>query len=196
MRWWGWGDPAHPTALPEHALGFLRETVGVSDSPHPPVALEAVRLPQTRLRESAKTALQAIVGPDGVRDDHGERVAHAAGKSYPDLVRLRAGAPEGAPDAVVLPSSHEQVRVVLAECERSSLAVVPFGGGTSVMGGVEPLRGEHDGVIALDMRRIVRIAEPRPRVADRDGWRGHAWTGAGGTAGSGGADAGTLATVV
>ncbi len=82
---------------------------------------------------------------------------HAAGKGYPDLVRLRAGEPEGAPDAVLHPSTHEQVRAVLELCARASVAVVPFGGGTSVVGGVAPLRGEHSGVVSLDMARMGAV---------------------------------------
>ncbi|MGO9249143.1 MAG: FAD-binding oxidoreductase, partial [Solirubrobacteraceae bacterium] len=159
MRWWGWGDPDHGSTLGESTLELLRETVGVAGTPRPPVALSAVKLPNTQLSESAQAALEAIVGRDGVRADHAERAMHAAGKGYVDLVRMRSGSPEGAPDAVVLPASHEQVRAVLELCSRSELAVVPFGGGTSVVGGVEPLRGEHAGVISLDMCRIAQIAE-------------------------------------
>jgi alkyldihydroxyacetonephosphate synthase len=159
MRWWGWGDPAHTSTLGETALRLLEETIGTPGAPRSPVALGAVQLPGTRLRESARTALEAIVGADAVRDDHSERVMHAAGKGYVDLVRMRAGTPEGAPDAVVLPGSHEQVRAVLEVCASSGLAVVPFGGGTSVVGGVQPLSGEHGGAIALDMRRIAGVLE-------------------------------------
>ncbi len=159
MRWWGWGDPDYGSNLGESTLQLLRETVGVASTPRPPVALSAVRLPSTRLTEGAQAALEAIVGREGVRADHSERVMHAAGKGYVDLVRMRSGAPAGAPDAVVLPASHEQVRAVLELCARSELAVVPFGGGTSVVGGVEPSRGEHAGVIALDMRCVAEIAE-------------------------------------
>jgi alkyldihydroxyacetonephosphate synthase len=159
MRWWGWGDPDHGSTLGESTLELLRETVGVAGTPRPPVALSAVKLPNTQLSESAQAALEAIVGRDGVRADHAERAMHAAGKGYVDLVRMRSGSPEGAPDAVVLPASHEQVRAVLELCSRSELAVVSFGGGTSVVGGVEPLRGEHAGVISLDMCRIAQIAE-------------------------------------
>jgi alkyldihydroxyacetonephosphate synthase len=159
MRWWGWGDPGHGQALSARTLELLRETVGVAQTPRPPVALEAVRLPPTRLREDARGALAAIVGVDGVRDDRLERVVHAAGKGYVDLVRVRAGTPAGAPDAVVLPGDHEQVRAVLELCASRGLAVVPFGGGTSVVGGVEPLTGGHAAVIALDTRRLARIAE-------------------------------------
>jgi alkyldihydroxyacetonephosphate synthase len=159
MRWWGWGDPAHGPALNAHTLELLRETVGVSDAPRPPVALDAVRLPATRLDQEARAALAAIVGAEAVRDDHLERVAHAAGKGYVDLVRMRAGAPAGAPDAIVLPDDHEQVRAVLELCASRGLAVVPFGGGTSVVGGVEPLSDGHAAAIALDTSRIAQIAE-------------------------------------
>ncbi|MFI4985265.1 MAG: FAD-binding oxidoreductase [Solirubrobacterales bacterium] len=159
MRWWGWGDPDHAPALPAHALGFLAETVGIAHHPRPAVALAHVRLGPPAAGETRLAALRAIVGEENVRDGRSERVAHAAGKGYLDLVRLRSGEPEGAPDAVVLPSSHEQVRAVLELCARTSLAVVPFGGGTSVVGGVEPLRGAHEGVLALDMRRMGAVIE-------------------------------------
>jgi alkyldihydroxyacetonephosphate synthase len=159
MRWWGWGDPEHGPALNQHTLELLRETVGISEQPRPPVALDAVRLPQTRLDQDAKAALAAIVGAGAVRDDRLERVAHAAGKGYVDLVRMRAGMPAGAPDAVVLPDGHEQLRAVLELCASRGLAVVPFGGGTSVVGGVEPLSGGHGAAIALDTRRMAQITE-------------------------------------
>jgi alkyldihydroxyacetonephosphate synthase len=159
MRWWGWGDPEHPQSLPAHALQFLRETVGIAARPRPPVALGQVQLDPSALSEQAASALRGIVGADGVRDDHGERVVHAAGKGYPDLVRLRAGRPEGAPDAVIRPTDRGQVRAVLEQCARSSVAVVPWGGGTSVVGGVAPLRGEHAAVVALDMGRMGRVLE-------------------------------------
>jgi alkyldihydroxyacetonephosphate synthase len=159
MRWWGWGDPEHPPALPEHALGFLRETVGLAARPRPPVALGQVHLAPPPSSESVLAALRAIVGAEHVRDGHTERVLHAAGKGYPDLVRLRAGEPDGAPDVVVYPGGHEQLQALLELCSRSSLAVVPFGGGTSVVGGVAPLRGEHGGVLALDMSRMTGVLE-------------------------------------
>ena len=159
MRWWGWGDGAHPRALPAHALEFLRKTVGVAPRPRPPVSLGAVHLARSVLSDQTAAALREIVGAEGMRDDHSERVLHAAGKGYPDLVRLRAGRPEGAPDAVVRPASQEHVRAVLDQCARLSVAVVPWGGGTSVVGGVAPLRGEQAAVIALDMGSMSRVLE-------------------------------------
>jgi alkyldihydroxyacetonephosphate synthase len=157
MRWWGWGDPAHPPGLPAAALGFLADTVGLAGSPRPPVALANVRLPAPALSDAAVAQLREIVGAANVRDDHLERVDHAAGKGYPDLVRMRAGEPRSAPDAVVLPADGRQVAALLELCARESLAVVPFGGGPSVVGGVEPLRGEQRSVISLDMRRMGAV---------------------------------------
>ena len=159
MRWWGWGDPGHASALPPHALGFLRDSVGLAPRPRPAVALANVELQGSRLSHSQLSALRGIVGEHGVRVDHRERVLHAAGKGYPDLVRLRAGQPEGAPDAVLYPHSHQQLRALLELCARQSLAVVPFGGGTSVVGGVAPLRGEHSAVLALDMGQLDAVLD-------------------------------------
>ena len=157
MRFWGWGEDAHAGGLPPHARAFLEEHVGTASSERPPVALEQVRLEPSALGGDAHADLAAVVGERNVRTDHAERVLHAAGKGYPDLVRLRAGEPEGAPDAVVHPASHEEIRAVLSACASRSVAVIPFGGGTSVVGGVAPLRGSHGAAIALDLGRLSGI---------------------------------------
>ena len=175
MRWWGWGEVAHPPALGVDALAFLREHLdvpgrsrasgsagggraGVADGLSAPVALGSVALEPSALSEDTLAALREVLGAEGVRVDHRERVLHAAGKGYPDLVRLRAGTPAGAPDAVLHPSERAQLRALLALCARHSVAVVPFGGGTSVVGGVAPLRGlRHRAVVALDLGRLSGV---------------------------------------
>ncbi len=157
MRWWGWGDPRRAPAVGPSMLRLLQERVGTSPRPRPPVALARVQLPAARLTAAAHAELQALLGRDAVRDDHAERVKHAAGRSYPDLVRLRAGEPQQAPDAVLYPSNAKQLGMVMAVCAKHSVAVVPYGGGTSVVGGVAPLRGEHAAVVALDMRDLAEL---------------------------------------
>jgi alkyldihydroxyacetonephosphate synthase len=157
MRWWGWGEPDHPRVLPDHAVAFLRDEVGMAPEARPPAPLDQVRVSDPALPDGARDRLAAVVGAEHVRDDLEARVVHAAGKSYPDLLRQRAGDCEHAPDAVVYPADHEQVVAVLATCAEAQVAVVPFGGGTSVVGGVEPLRGEFPAVVTLDLRRLDRV---------------------------------------
>jgi alkyldihydroxyacetonephosphate synthase len=158
MRWWGWGEEGHQVTLPEPALALLRDELGADLSArHEPVALEEVRLPQPRLPGGARARLEAAVGAGHVLDDRVARVAHAAGRSYADLVRLRAGDASSAPDAVVAPGSPDEVRAVLEACSEARVAVVPFGGGTSVVGGVEPVSDGFEGAVALDLRRLDRV---------------------------------------
>jgi alkyldihydroxyacetonephosphate synthase len=159
MRWWGWGEPDRPAGLPAHALDFLRETVGIAPQPRPPVALANVRLAPSALSAETLGELRSLLGAGGVRDGHEERVLHAAGKGYPDLVSLRAGEPQGAPDAVLYPSDAAQLIPLMELCARRSLALIPFGGGTSVVGGLAPLRGEHGAALALDLRDLSAVAE-------------------------------------
>jgi len=129
MKWWGWGDPAVTPELPAHALEFLRAELGATAERRDPVALEDVRLPDSALPAQARERLAGSVGQEHVREDRLARVLHAAGKSYPDLVRQRAGDCDQAPDAVVLPGSDAEVRAVLRACAEAGVAVVPFGGG-------------------------------------------------------------------
>src|SRR5690606_14157635 len=76
---------------------------------------------------------------------------------------MRAGDARDAPDAVVLPGSHEEVTEVLRVCSAHRVAVVPFGGGTSVVGGLTPVRRGFTGVVALDLSRLSRLVS-----VDRD----------------------------
>ena len=150
MAWWGWGSPDVPRELTPGAHSFLSGELGELAEPRGPVALEDVELPDA-----------APLGdmPVEVRTDPAARIGHAAGRSYPDLVRLRAGRPDAAPDGVAYPGNASDVAAVLGACAKAGVAVVPFGGGTSVVGGVEPLRGSHRACLALDLGRLDRLLE-------------------------------------
>jgi alkyldihydroxyacetonephosphate synthase len=157
MVWHGWGDATRRSGLSPSARAALTDALGPLDPPIPPVALDQVRVGPSRLAPAARAALVQVTGPDGVRDDHRTRVEHAGGRSYPDLVRRRQGDAVAAPDAVVLPRSRAEVDGLLAACGAHRVALVPFGGGTSVVGGVEPERGGFDAVVAIDLRRLDQL---------------------------------------
>ena len=120
------------------------------------VELDAVALPDPAPLPSS--LVEAAGGEDALSATLEDRVRHAAGKSYPDLVRIRTGRPADAPDAILAPARAEEVAALLAACAAERVAVVPFGGGTSVVGGVEPLRGGHDRLVALDLAPMRAVA--------------------------------------
>ena len=158
MRWWGWGEDADAISLPDAAAAMLRSELSLDGSERGErVTLERVKLPAPALDAGVRGRLVAIVGEGSLKDDHQTRVSHAAGKSYPDLVRVRSGNPASAPSAVVAPASAEQVAAVLGVCASAGVAVVPFGGGTSVVGGVEALPGAHATAVSLDLTRMDRV---------------------------------------
>ena len=89
-------------------------------------------------------------------DDRG-RLLRAGGKSTLDLLRRRDFGVQDAPDAVLVPGDDDEVAALLRFCADHGIAVVPFGGGTSVVGGLDPLRGDFKAVVALDLRRFDQL---------------------------------------
>ena len=158
--WHGWGDPAE--AHPLSAAGWsMLGSLGIARGPKsPPVALEQVVLPPIALGATELDALREVVGDGFVHTDRRWRVEHAGGKSYPDLWRLRRGDGSQAPDAVVEPADAGEVQRLLEVCGAHRVAVVPFGGGTSVVGGVGAAAGggaTFAGVVAVDLRRLDQL---------------------------------------
>jgi alkyldihydroxyacetonephosphate synthase len=154
-KWWGWGDPSVSPDLDEPALATLRERVGdLRPAPRAVEQVDRVVLPDAR---PLPAALVEAVGAENIYSGAEDRVRHATGCGYVDLSRLRSGRLEAAPDAVLLPGDADAVRRVLEVCARERVAVVPFGGGTSVVGGIEPLRGAHESLISLDLSRLRAV---------------------------------------
>ncbi|WP_425581989.1 FAD-binding oxidoreductase [Streptosporangium fragile] len=157
MLWSGWGDPAKAADLPEPVRRLLHDMLGVRPPQAPAASFGEVRLPAAALSPLVLTELRGAVGADHVRFDDDARIRHTRGKSTPDLMRMRAGDGSDAPDAVVLPGSHREVLDVLRICAGHRVAVVPFGGGTSVVGGLVASRRGFAGVVALDLARLDRL---------------------------------------
>jgi len=153
---WGWGyeDEAVSATDAAGAAGFVQERLGfAAQEAEEPVPLEAAALRSPRPLPPA---------PPGVPWDTSNhaRATHAWGKSYLDVVRALRGRFDHAPDAVARPGDERQVAVVLEWATEHGVAVVPYGGGTSVVGGVTPAV---DGpVVSLDLGALDALLEVDP----------------------------------
>jgi alkyldihydroxyacetonephosphate synthase len=165
-KWWGWGDPAIEPEPDAEALGVLRERIGELEPWPLARSLEDFALPAS---EPPPQAMIEAVGEENVFRGEEDRLRHAAGRGYADLARLRNGALESAPDAVLMPADAAALRRVIEIGAREGVAIVPFGGGTSVVGGVEPLRGSHGRVISLDLGALQEVEIDRRSLTARLG---------------------------
>ena len=164
--WWGWGDPSIRPELDEAALDVLRERVGELEPW--PLARELGDFPLPPA-EPLPPAIAKAVGVENVFTGDEDRLRHAVGRGYADLAQLRLGALDGAPDAVVTPADAAAVRRLLDVCAAEGIAVVPFGGGTSVVGGVAPLRGSHGRLVSLDLTALRDVEVDRTSLTARLG---------------------------
>ncbi|MEU8775445.1 FAD-binding oxidoreductase [Streptomyces sp. NPDC048606] len=154
MAWNAWGDPALAKPLTDEIAALVRGLLEISPSDAAPIAAGDVRLKPSRLSGVHLRGLAGIVGEEHVSTLDGDRLPRAGGKSTPDLLRRRSSEPQDAPDGVVVPGSEGEIAELLTFCTRQRIAVVPFGGGTSVVGGLDPVRGEFAAVVSLDLRRF------------------------------------------
>jgi alkyldihydroxyacetonephosphate synthase len=154
---WGWGwedEQPSPEELRAAAGGLARHLGFGAQEPEEPVPLAAIALPAPRLAPPT----DALAGICTTAD--GERVRHAYGRAYRDLVRAFRGRIEHPPDVVARPREEADVERVLAWAADANAAVIPFGGGTSVVGGVEPRVGDRfEGVVTLDLTALDRVLE-------------------------------------
>lgn len=154
-RWWGWGhlDEGLDEAEARRLSRIFRDFLGLTPrEPAAPPSLEAVRLPAPRLR--------AADAPCPAEDGAYWRISRSAGKSTRELLALRRGEVRHAPDVVAFPRNRAEIVALLEWADQRRLAVVPFGGGTSVTGGVEPVVGDgFEGVLTIDMTAMGRLLE-------------------------------------
>jgi alkyldihydroxyacetonephosphate synthase len=154
---WGWGfqDAAIGAAEAHAAAPGVVEMLGFGSTEVEEPAAE-LALPAPRV--AAPSALAAICSSDD-RD----RACHSLGKSYVDTIRGFRGRYEHAVDLVVRPRGEPDVEAVLEWAAGANVAVIPYGGGTSVVGGVEPrVPGSFDGAVSLDLGALDRVLEIDP----------------------------------
>src|SRR4051812_39284014 len=152
--WTSWG--ATQPELSRGARALLREALGPLTASKPAAVADA-RLAPSALPDATRQRLVTALGETGVRTDAEGRARHAGGQSYEEIVRRRHGDAGAAPDAVLLPSKADDIDQVLRICTDDGVAVVPWGGGTSVVGGLAAERGPHRALVALDLSRLDQL---------------------------------------
>lgn len=160
MKWWGWGDPnvRFPLADRPGFQDYLRENLTIEDfdqswDPNP----SQFQLPPSRLDPGTIAELQEHLGVAAISVDDMERIRHSFGRSYIDMLNVRRYQLPAVTDAVVFPETEDHLLETLQWADSHELAVVPYGGGTSVVGGVTPLMGEKRAVVTVNLRKMTRV---------------------------------------
>jgi alkyldihydroxyacetonephosphate synthase len=155
-RFWGWGwEDGGPTPAQVDALGaLLAARFGLRGlRPRTPPRVEELALPAPRLRPPAALADRCSAAPF-------DRAAHAYGKSFRDVVRAFRREYPRPPDLVAFPRDEGEVAAVLDWCADAGAAAIPYGGGSSVVGGLEPpAGGRWSGVVSIDLGHLDRVLE-------------------------------------
>ena len=150
MRYWNsWGhDGTEKPPLTETALAFVRDTLGDS-SPLPEATLEDVcnQVPASRLPDHPLIEKDAEV-----------RVRHARGQSLPDWIAMKSGDFGCFPDGVAFPETPEQIRELMDLARTEDFTVIPYGGGTSVVGHINPQKQER-AVLTISLERMTRLLD-------------------------------------
>jgi alkyldihydroxyacetonephosphate synthase len=155
-KFWGWGREGEGPDE-RQAAGVVKTLAGLFGAGdlelRAPPRIEDVKLAEPRLQPPASLAGLC-------RSDPLERAGHTYGKSYRDIVRGARGDFAAAPDLVAYPGDEADVTALLDWCADARAAAIPYGGGSSVCGGVEARVGDgFAGAVSIDLSRLDRILE-------------------------------------
>jgi len=171
-KWYGWGLIQGPDLLKDKRDSFwnwLRELSGFAELPYtPPVDINSIQMSEPALPPPLISELKAKIPQGKVTSEPIERIIHARGKSYLDTLTLRSGRLPNVPDIVIYPKTKEEVINIIHWASLNDVAIIPFGGGTSVVGGVNPIKGQnHLGIATLDLRAMNHLIniDTKSRIA-------------------------------
>ncbi len=171
-KWCGWGWIQGPDLLKDKRSAFwnwLRDLSGFEELPHTsPIEITSIQMKSPELPSSLVSELESKITQGRITTEPIERIIHARGKSYPDTLALRSGELPNVPDIVIYPKSKEEVIEIVRWAFLHRVAIIPFGGGTSVVGGVNAIKDkEHIGIATIDLRDMNRIIglDSKSRIA-------------------------------
>ena len=147
-RWNGWGDDTRDYPVPPGLVDLLTDSIGRGRQPDDVSLSTAVcQVPPSRL-------------PSGemLSTDPADRLLHARGQSFPDLVAMRTGQLGALPDGVAHPRSGADVRALIDGARDHDARLIPYGGGTSVVGGVTTTSSGAP-VLTVDLRGLAGLLE-------------------------------------
>ena len=158
-----WGAPGvfhHPD---ERLVGFIKETLGLSDDdikePHLPGLEEIKGLKRSKLAQEDIKRLTEIVGEDNVDKGDYQRLRHAIGYAYLDVMMLRTGKLPRLPDLVIYPRGEEDIIELVKYCNGKKIPITPFGGRSSVTLGVNTRKGGISLDMTRHMNRVIEVDE-------------------------------------
>lgn len=163
MKWWGWGVEGKGGFSAErhpYLIDWIKKTLHIKQyRMTPPIDRKEIRLPTPHLNAAFIEEMKQVLRSDQMNSDEEARLCHSYGKSYRDLIRMRKGIVTRSPDMVIYPENHTEVEAILRSAAQHQVCVIPYGGGTNIVGGVEP-RGNHDRmIVTLHMGSMSKLLQ-------------------------------------
>src|SRR4030042_880078 len=147
-RWNGWGDEAITYPVSSSVISFLEQLVGKGSQSNDISQKEVLaHIPKSRLPKHPLVSTELLT-----------RLRHARGQSFSNWIDLRSGLLNTFPDGVASPMSNDEVLDLIQYARHSDIHLIPYGGGTSVGGHIDPIKGKTP-VLTIDMSRMNRLIE-------------------------------------
>ncbi|MCL4278396.1 MAG: FAD-binding oxidoreductase, partial [Ignavibacteriaceae bacterium] len=160
MKWWGWGNPEETYNLEDrpNAWSYLEQKLGLDGRKCSVINLDEIELPASHLPQPYLNQLINLCGQENIEIDKVSRLTHSLGLSYGDLIRRRQGKIHNPVDIVVYPENEIQIQEIFKLAHESQLAIIPYGGGTTVTGSLEMRTlPPYQGIVSLDLKRMNSV---------------------------------------
>ncbi len=154
-RWNGWGDESTSMALPSSADIFLQQRVGAGNKLADISLADAInQVPESKIERALKYNNHPLITTDAE-----QRLRHARGHSLPDYIAMRTGDIKHFPDGVCFPENRQQVKELLQYAKQNDIELIPYGGGTSVAGHINPKADSSRAIVTVDMTHMNQLLD-------------------------------------